>query len=294
MSPTDTVRLVVLAAIWGAAFVFARVLAPAIGPVATADLRILIAGIVLTGWLIATGLDFEWRRFWPAYLVTGIFNSAVPGLLYAYAALHIPAGHSAILNATAPLFGALLAPFWLGERLTRRRLAGLALGIAGVALLGLRPGSSPATASASAYGLAIGACLLAAFCYAIAGIYVRRRAHAANPMAMAGASQLLPGLALLPALGLAPPAAPFTPMLVANLLGLAILCGAIAYVLYYRLIASAGPTRALTVTFLIPLFGMLWAALFLGEAVTLPMAAGCALIVAGTWLVVRESVQPNG
>lgn len=288
MNPADTVRLVVLAALWGAAFVFARVLAPAIGPVATADLRILIAGIVLTAWLAATGLDFEWRRFWPTYLAIGVLNSAVPFLLYAYAALHIPAGHSAILNATAPLFGALLAPFWLGERLTRRRLTGLALGIAGVALLGLRPSPGPSGALLPPHTLAIGACLLAALCYAIAGIYVRRRAHAAKPLAIAGASQLLAGLALLPALAVAPPATAFTPALVANLLGLAILCGAIAYVLYYRLIASAGPTRALTVTFLIPLFGMLWAALFLGEAVTLPMAAGCALIVGGTWLVVRE------
>ncbi len=138
------------------------------------------------------------------------------------------------------------------------------------------------------FGWAVAACLGAALCYALAGIYIKRRAGGARPMAIAGWSQMFAAAALLPLTPFAPPPGTVTPGVIANVLALALLCSAFAYLLYYRLIADVGPTRAMTVTFLMPLFGMVWSVLFLGESVTLPMIAGCALVVGGTALVVRR------
>ena len=285
MGVADTGRLVVLAAIWGGSFIFIRVLAPTLGPVVTAGSRVLIAGIALVVYFRATGFDAELSRFWRHYLVIGVVNSAIPFLLYAYAALHIPASYSAILNAATPSFAMLLSVGFLGERLTAPKVAGLIAGAAGVALVSK---AGPVMPDAM-FGWAVAACLGAALCYAVAGIYVKKYAAAVKPMAIAGWSQLLAGGVLLPLVPLAPPPGILTVAVVANVFGLALVCSAIAYLLYYRLIADIGPTRTLTVTFLIPLFGMLWGALILDETITLAMIGGCALIVGGTLAVLRPA-----
>jgi drug/metabolite transporter (DMT)-like permease len=220
----------------------------------------------------------------------GVVNSAVPFTLYSYAALHIPASYSVILNATAPLFGAVFAAVWLDERLTARRLAGLAVGTAGVALVARGKGGGAAAELDASFALAVAACLGAAMCYALSGIYLKRRAATVPPLAMAGASQLMAGLALLPLALAMPPAAWPSPAVIGSVVALAVLCSAVAYLLYFRLLADVGPARALTVTFLMPVFGMGWGALFLRERITPAMLAGCALVVGGTLLVVRAPV----
>ena len=284
MRGEDVARLVVLAAIWGASFIFMRALAPVLGPVPIAAWRVAIAGVALIAWFRITGFDAELRRHWRAFLVIGLVNSALPFLLFAFAAVHIPASYSVILNTATPLFAAVLSAVWLDERLTAMRVAGLAAGAAGVALV---TGAGPVAPDAM-FGWAVAACLGAALCYALAGIYIKRRAGGAKPMAIAGWSQAFAGAALLPLTPFAPLPGTVTPGVVANVLALALLCSAFAYLLYFRLIADVGPTRAMTVTFLMPLFGMVWSVLFLQETVTLPMIAGCALIVGGTALVVRR------
>ena len=284
MRGEDVARLVVLAAIWGASFIFMRALAPVLGPVPIAAWRVAIAGVALIAWFRITGFDAELRRHWRAFLVIGLVNSALPFLLFAFAAVHIPASYSVILNTATPLFAAVLSAVWLDERLTAMRVAGLAAGAAGVALV---TGAGPVAPDAM-FGWAVAACLGAALCYALAGIYIKRHAGGAKPMAIAGWSQAFAGAALLPLTPFAPPPGTVTPGVVANVLALALLCSAFAYLLYFRLIADVGPTRAMTVTFLMPVFGMVWSVLFLQETVTLPMIAGCALIVGGTALVVRR------
>jgi len=285
MRGEDVARLVVLAAIWGASFIFMRALAPVLGPVPIAAWRVAIAGVALIAWFRITGFDAELRRHWRAFLVIGLVNSALPFLLFAFAAVHIPASYSVILNTATPLFAAVLSAVWLDERLTAMRVAGLAAGAAGVALV---TGAGPVAPDAM-FGWAVAACLGAALCYALAGIYIKRRAGGAKPMAIAGWSQAFAGAALLPLTPFAPLPGTVTPGVVANVLALALLCSAFAYLLYFRLIADVGPTRAMTVTFLMPVFGMVWSVLFLQETVTLPMIAGCALIVSGIALVVRRS-----
>ena len=290
MRRSDVARLVALAAIWGGSFIFIRVLAPVVGPVLTATTRVLIAGIALVAYFRVTGFVADVRTFWRQYLVIGIVNSAIPFLLYAFAALHIPASYSVIMNSVTPLFAALLAAAFLAERLTAGKLAGLVAGATGVALVSKAGPVEPDPMFAAS----VAACLGAAFCYAAAGVYMKKRAAAVKPMAIAGWSQLCAGFVLLPIVPFAPAPGAITPAVVANVLALALLCSAVAYLLYYRLIVDIGPTRALTVTLLMPLFGMAWGAFLLGEVITLPMIAGCVLILGGTFAVLRPGPRAAG
>lgn len=136
LRPGDIARLLILAAIWGGSFIFIRVLSPVIGPVPTAASRVLIGGLAIVAYAVATRTGAQLSRFWWAYVVIGIVNSAIPFVLYGFAALHLPASYLGIFNSATPLFAALLAAVWLDERLTRGKLAGLSCGVAGVALDG--------------------------------------------------------------------------------------------------------------------------------------------------------------
>src|SRR5438552_5406569 len=278
MNAADAARLVTLAAIWGASFLFMRIAAPAIGPVATADVRMLIAGGTLAAYYVFTGFDAQWRRWWRYYLFIGALNSAAPFLLYGYAALDLSVGLMAVLNATSPMWGALLSALVLRERLSPGRIAGLVLGVVGVALV--------SGAEASTRWLAIVAGLAAAFCYGLTGVVLRRWGRQTTARGMAVGTQLMGGLLLAPLLALAPPAWPSAQVALA-VLALGLVCGALAYVLYFRLIADIGASGALTVTFLIPIFGVLWGTFFLGEALNAAMIAGALVVIAGTVLVLR-------
>ena len=278
MNAADAARLVTLAAIWGASFLFMRIAAPAIGPVATADVRMLIAGAALAAYYVFTGFDAQWRRWWRYYLFIGALNSAAPFLLFGYAALDLSVGLMAVLNATSPMWGALLSALVLRERLSPGRSAGLILGVIGVAVV--------SGAEASTRWLAILAALAAAFCYGLTGVVLRRWGRETTARGMAVGTQLMGGVLLAPLLALAPPAWPSASVVLA-VLALGLVCGALAYVLYFRLIADIGATAALTVTYLIPIFGVLWGTLFLGEALSAAMIAGALVVIAGTVLVLR-------
>jgi drug/metabolite transporter (DMT)-like permease len=278
MKLQDAARLTALAAIWGASFLFVRITAPVIGPVATADLRMLIGGVALAGWFAATGFDPQWRRWWRYYFLIGTLTSALPFLLYAYAALELTAGMLVVLNATSPMWGALLSALIVGERLSPAGIAGLVLGVAGVALLSAPDGAASLLAIAAALG--------AAFCYGLSAAVMRRWSRDAPSRGMAVGTQIAGGVLLLPLLAAAPPAMPGAGVIGA-VLALGLVCGAMAYLLYFRLIADIGAAGALTVTYLIPVFGIVWGALFLGEPLEPAMLGGAALVIAGTVLVLR-------
>ncbi len=284
MRSRDFGELVLLAALWGASFLFMRLGAIEFGPVALSALRVAGATLFLLPLLAARKQIGVLRAHWKPIAVVGVMNSALPFALFSLAALAINAGLSSILNATAPLWGALVAWLWLGDRPTRDRLLGLAIGFTGVAGLAwdkasLKPGDHGVSAA-----VAIGACLLATLFYGFAANYTRRNLTGVAPLAVATGSQAFAALALaLPALWLWPTKLPGSAAWI-SLAGLAILCTGVAYILYFRLIARLGAARAITVTFLIPLFGVLWGALFLGEALTPSMLAGGLVILAGTAL----------
>jgi drug/metabolite transporter (DMT)-like permease len=289
MRASDVARLVALAVIWGASFVFIRVIAVPLGPLWTAAGRVLIAGLVLVAWLAVVRRDAELRTHWRAYLFLGVVASAIPFVLFAHAALTLPASYLVILNAMTPLFAALIAVPWLGERLEGVKLAGIALGIAGVALVS---GAGAIALDGPVLG-AVAASIGATLSYAVSGVWIKRHGQRLAPDAIAAWSQLCAGAVLLPLALASPPPGPITATVAANLAALALLSSAVAYLLYFRLIRDIGPTRTLTVTFLMPAFGMTFGALALGESITLPMLAGAALVVAGTALVLRPPAAPR-
>ncbi len=287
MRSADLLRLISLAAIWGASFLFMRVLAPVVGVLWSAEARVGLAGIALLTLMYVTNRAMNFRTNWKSFLILGTINSALPFALYSYAALSIPAGYSAIVNATSPLWGAVMGAAFLGERLTLRKMAGMAIGVLGVAFL-VRLGPVEFN---SKLVLAVLACVGATLCYAIVGIYTKKKLTGITPMQMATGSQVGAALVLMPFLPLAPVQGEITATIALVGVALALLCSAVAYLIYFRLMADLGPTKALTVTFLIPLFALLWGYLFLGEHITMNTVIGCAGVVLATWLVVFQPAQ---
>jgi len=278
MNTANLLRLILLAAIWGGSFLFMRISAPTLGPAVLIEARVLFAALFLAavGAFLKKRLDL--RAHWKHYVILGFFNSGFPFLLFAYAARTLPASVLAVLNATAPMWGALLGAAWTRQAIGARTVLGLVLGTAGVALL---VGFDHATSRA---GLAVGAALLAAFSYSVASQYART-AKSVEPFANAHGTMWTSAVMVLPALLVFPPAGAPTAGIVGAVIALGVLCSGVAYILYFRLIDAVGATSALTVTFLSPVFGILWGALFLGEAIGWYTVAGSAIVLVGTALV---------
>lgn len=280
MKAADFLRLILLAAIWGASFLFMRIGAPVLGPAVLIEYRVGFAALFLAiiGFVLKKPLGL--RRHWKHFLILGFFNSTLPFMLYAFAAKSLSASLLSVLNATAPIWSALIAAVWMRKAMAPRTVLGLLLGTGGVALL---VGFDKVTGQAGA-ALAIGAGLLAAFSYGIATTYARS-AQAVEPFANAHGSMWAATLMVLPALPFFP--APASPSLgvMAAVLALGVLCSGVAFLLYFRLIHDVGATSALTVTFMIPIFGILWGCLFLGETIGWYTIAGSAIVIVGTALV---------
>ena len=284
MRASDLVELIALAAIWGASFLFMRMGAAEFGPLTMTMLRVGGAALLLLPLLVWRGQAGALRSHWRAIAVVGVVNSAIPFVLYTVAALAINAGLSAIFNATSPLWGALIAALWLKDRLTLSRALGLAVGFAGVLTLAWGKASFHPGEHGVSAGVAILACLGATLGYGIGANYTQRMLQGVPPLAVAAGSQAAATLVLLvPGLWAWPVEAPSGTAWWA-VTALALLCTGVAYLLYFRLIAHVGPARAISVTYLLPVFGVLWGALFLGEPVTATMGVGGVIILAGTAL----------
>ncbi|MFO1272868.1 MAG: DMT family transporter [Rubrivivax sp.] len=284
MRPTDLAELVLLAALWGASFLFMRLGAGEFGPAALVGLRVAGASLLLLPLALSQGHGAALRRHWRPIAAVGVLNSTLPFALFAVAALVLNAGLSAIFNATAPLWAASIAWLAFGERPAGWRAVGLALGFAGVAGLGASNASFKPGEHGVSPALGIAACVSATVCYGIAAHYTRRRLAGVPPLAVAAGSQLAAlAVLLLPAFWWWPAHAP-SPVAWGAAAVLAFACTGLAYLLYFRLIAHVGPSNAIAVTYLIPAFGVLWGTLFLGEPVTPSMLVGCAVILLGTAL----------
>ena len=280
MKAFDLGELVLLAALWGASFLFMRLGAPEFGPVPLAAARVALASAMLLPLLAARAELGQLRTHWRALLVVGALNSAIPFALFSFAALSITAGLSSIVNATTPLWTAIVAFLWLRQGLTPLRVLGLVIGFAGVAFLAWDKASFKPGADHSGFW-AVLACAGATLCYGLAANATKRYLVGASPWAVATGSQLSATLMLaVPAGMLWPPALPGATAWAAAL-ALAGLCTAVAYILYFRLMSRVGPTNAVSVTFLIPLFAILWGAVFLGEAITLQMLLGGGIVLVG-------------
>jgi drug/metabolite transporter (DMT)-like permease len=276
--------LLVLAALWGASFLFMRVAVPSLGPVVLADARVAIAGVALLAYAALIGARPALRARWRDYLLLGSINAAVPFTLLSAAELEIEASLAAVLNAMAPLCGALVGAVWLGQRVSRTAQVGLVLGVGGVALV---VGLSPFTIDLP-FVAAVVACLAAAFAYGVGANLVKVRFAGEPPLAMAIGQQLAAALVLLPLIPLVPVRAAPDAVDIACLLALALASTGVAYLLYFRLLAELGPTGGMTVIYVVPVFGVLWGALFLDEAIHLSTIAGGAVILLSVWLITRR------
>ena len=273
-----------LAAIWGSSFLFMRIAAADLGALPTAALRVAIASLFLWPLLRLRGQAGLLRQHWKPILFVGVLNSGIPFALYAFAVMHISTGLSSILNATVPLFGAVVAWAWLGDRPGLSPGLGLAIGFGGIVLLAGGQVGFKANASGLSPLWAVLACLAATTCYALAASFTKKHIPPLPSLVTATGSQIGATLALaLPALWWHPGHLPGLPTWGA-LLALGVLCTGVAYVLYFRLIERAGPARALTVTYLVPVFAVAYGVLALGESVTLWMLGCGAVILAGTAL----------
>lgn len=273
-----------LAAIWGASFLFMRLAALELGALPMAALRVAVATLFLLPLLVAKGHWPALRQHWRPVFFVGLLNSAIPFALFGFAVVHISTGLSAILNATVPLFGALVAWVWLKDPPGLSRSVGLAIGFGGVVLLASGQASFQPNASGVAPVWAVLACLAATSCYALAASFTRKHLPTMPPLVAATGSQMGAMFALaLPALWFRPDHMPSAPAWGA-LIALGVLCTGIAYVIYFRLIDRAGPSRALTVTFMIPVFAIVYGVLLLGEQVTSWMLLCGLVILAGTAL----------
>ena len=275
-----------LAALWGSSFLFMRMGAAEFGPLATAWARVCVATLFLFPFMLWQGHWTLFKSKWKIILCFGVFNSALPFALFAYAVMHISTGLSAILNAAVPLFAAVVAWLWLGDRLNRWRIAGLFIGFMGVTLLASNQTSfhTEANPDASLWGqyTAIAACLVATLCYAISGCFTKKFMPNLPPLVSSTGSQLGASLALaLPALWALPEDMPSSQAWLSVIM-LGVACTGIAYILYFRLVNRAGPAKALTVTFLIPVFALIYAVAFLNETVTLSMVLLGMVVVFGT------------
>jgi len=280
MDTASLARLLALAAIWGSSFLFLRIAVPVLGPALLIALRVGLAALFLLGVAVAGKRHLDARRHYRHYLFMGACNSAIPFLLFAFAAQTLSASLLAILNATAPLFAALIAALLRRTLPAPSIVTGLALGVIGVALLAgfdtvmMEPGAT----------IALFAALGASFSYAIASNYAKS-APSVDPFANAHGSMWAATLLLAPAVPFFPPAALPTVAVALAVVALGVLCSGVAYLLYFRLIADLGAASALTVTFLIPVFGVLWGTMFLNEHIGWYTIVGSVTVVAGTALV---------
>lgn len=285
MKPRDLAMLGGLGAIWGSSYLFIRLAAPGFGAVVLVTLRVLSAGAVLLAYALATRQRPAVRSRWKAFLALGVVNSALPFVLITNAVSNLNASIAAILNATTPLFTALVAAVWLKDRLTPARVAGLALGLTGVIVL---VGWSPLPLT-STVAIAAAQSLLAALCYGVGNVLVKVAFRGTPSLTMAIGQQVASGAALLPLAVLNASTARPTPGSALALAALALLCTAFAYLLYFRLLASVGPTQTSLVTFLVPFFSLLWGGLFLSEPISAAVLGGLGFILGSVALVTRAA-----
>lgn len=283
MTFKNIVLLFLLSAIWGSSFIFMRILAPVFGAFGTAGLRLFIAGSVLLITFKFTNYQLKWKTDWKFLAMIGLLNSAIPFSLFSFAALHIPASISVVINTMTPMFGAIFAALILKEALTFQKCMGLIIGALGVFVVS---GSKSVPDSTHAL-LAIIGCIFATACYGFSGALIKKYAQTIESKALAGGSQFFAGLMLLPFVFFQSNPMEITANIALLMLVFAVVCSSLAYLIYYYLIKALGPTSALSVTFLMPLFGMLWGYLILNEQISRRMFLGASIIILGTFLVVK-------
>ena len=290
MRPRDFAGLVLLGTLWGGSFLFIRVAVPALGPFLLAELRVGLAAVALFLFALAAGRVPEIRHRWRSFLVLGFLNAAVPFSLISAAEIHLTASLAAILNSTTVMFSAIVAAVWIGDVLTARKAIGIVFGIIGVSVL---VGWDPLPLSGGVL-LAVAAMLVASLSYALGATYAKRSFSGIPPLGMA-IGQLSGAVALLlPLAAVSIPEEAPSFVVALSMLGLALLSTSVAYLIYFRLIENVGPTSTVTVTLLVPVFGLLFGVLLLDEPFGPGTLAGLAIILTSVVLITGIALPRKG
>ena len=285
MQAYDAGRWLLLATLWSLQFLFLRVAVPVFGAAPVAEGRALLGALFLVPWVIFFARQrIAPLQHWKDYLALSLVNNVLPFVCYAFAATSLPAGYLAIINGLVPLSAAVIAAPVLGERLRRARVAGFALGIAGVALIvNLGPVELNARTLLSTAAAVAGATL-----WGWAGVMIKQRTGRLPAMGAAGGTIAFAAAIMAPLWTFASPPAAWTAEGASALLGVGLLCSGLAYLPFFSLIRDIGPSRTLTVGLAVPVLGILWGWLLLDEAVTVPMLLGATLVLAALVLVLRR------
>ena len=276
MKTSQFAELLLLAAIWGSSFLFMRVGSPELGPILFSAIRTLIASLFLMSCVKVMRSTYQLQGIAWHLLIVGQINTAIPFILFGYATLTLAAGTTSVLNATTPMFGALVAYIWLKDKLSLSAIGGLILGFFGVYLLVI----DQLAIDSSALFPAIAA-ITAAFCYGISANYTKKYLSNVKPLILATGSQVSATLTILPlSLFFLPEQLPTLPA-ISSVIAIGVLCTGIAYIIFFRLINALGPAKAISVTYLIPVFGLFWGVVFLDEVITSGMIAGGIVILLG-------------
>lgn len=280
MTTNPLIELIILAVIWGASFIFMRIGSPEFGPVFFMAMRTTISSLVLLPIVFWYRQHKGLNGYKIKIFIVGLLNTAIPFVLFGYATLTLSAGHTSILNATTPMFGAIVAYFWLKDKLSASAMLGLAVGFLGVYIL-MYP---KLDANGSQHLLPAMAVLGATLCYGISANFTKKYLNNLKPLTLAAGSQVAASIFLLPiSLFYLPSQMPSFEAINSVIL-LGVICTAIAYILFFRLISALGPAKAISVTYMIPLFGIFWGAIFLQESINLWTLAGCGTILFGVAL----------
>lgn len=280
MRPLYLIELISLAAIWGSSFIFMRIGSPEFGPFLFMALRTLTASLFLLPLVYIAKQQKALNGYKLKMLIAGQLNTAIPFVLFGYATLTLAAGTTSVLNATTPMFGAVVAYLWLKQKLNLSASLGIIIGFLGVYVLvfdkvslGDKDIIRPAIAA-----------LIASFCYGFSANYTKKHLSGINSVALAAGSQISASFTLIPiSLFFLPSTIPSNEAFISVAL-LGVVCTGIAYIIFFRLIANLGPARAMSVTYLLPVFGILWGSLFLDETISQWMIIGCGLILTGVAL----------
>jgi len=276
MELKDWILLTALAAIWGSAFMFIKISAVDFGPILLVTLRLLIAGLVFMPFLLRKKKRSLFKSYLPAILIIAIVSNAIPFTMFAYASLGATSNMLGILNGTTAFLTTVIAYFWLKESVSLKQIVGLLLGFIGVLIL-VNPSNGSTTFIASMCAM------IGSLCYAFNATYLQKYHSNSDKIVLIGWSMLFGGFFMIPLASFnLPDAMPDTNSILA-LFWLAVISTGVGYLAYVRLIDRIGAVKTVTLTYLLPVFSIIWGAIFLQEKITSIILGGFIFVMMGMY-----------